>query len=379
MRALVTSRSRFRTDQTNVDSWVFSNGVPQFTAVYQPWTYWHSFADNVNVRGKSGYPDTDGQNVRVGARFASVPTYRFDESHLYSWTLPVRNWVNPDTVLLAMPSVPVEIANEVAIDALKAFGEQIPEEVSLANFLWEGRELGSLIPKLEKTLSKTLASGYLNLEFGWKPFLDDLRKLNAIVESTRSKIDHLIEINEKVTRLAHSVSDVVKLPHIRPWTNVTGDVQQRVSSYRADIHVGARLWADLEGLRDQANFWRAMTVALGLANPLKVLWEATPFSFFMDWFNRAGSRLFDLTVNPFRGDWELHRVNYSIKEKMTVEYRFTVAAELNGGPTTVCEATVERYTRFAGFPTQASIFNLDDLSPKQQLLFLALLRSGAKR
>jgi hypothetical protein len=345
------------------------------------WTYWKFFSDNSNRKVRGQYPNTDCQHTSLSAGFVYPQVYHFGSDVQVMPRVSGVFSLPPSDVLSALPVVPAEVGNEVALDALQEWSEQVPADLDLPNFVYELREIEGLIPRFKDTLLKTVADGYLNLEFGWKPFLRDLSALAGIVSSTRAKIDHLIEINRRETRLSTVRGDVYSIPFWRDWVpSLNSNVQRRLQSYRADIRVGARLYADLEGLRDESNFWRAMTAALGLNNPLKSFWESVPFSFFFDWFSPALRRLFNLTANPYRGEYSVRNLCFTVSETAVVEYRYAADPSHNGGLYPSCgRVAVTRYTRYAGFPVQSSIFNLESLTTKQQTLFLALLHSGAGR
>ena len=326
--------------------------------------------DNVNRRVSGRYPESDCHSIRIQGKFREPNSFYFEDGGWKVVTLHNPIPCTPSQVVAVVPSISDSQWDSFFYDAFLELSEQVPQEIDIFNFLWEGREVATLLPKLQSTLSQTVTGGYLNLEFGWKPFLGDLHTLGNLVSIVQSKLNRLIEINGKTTRLSKTSKDVLSIPYIRPW--VGEGMQYRLSSYRADLRVSGRLTADLYDLKSEAAFWRTAAVTLGLTNPLRSFWESIPFSFVLDWFNQIGSRIFNLTVNPFQGRWEISRLTTSCRETAKVDLRVNYKSHLN--PVyQVGTFTVSRYTRYAGFPAQPSIFNIDVLSPKQQTLMLALL------
>jgi hypothetical protein len=280
-----------------------------------------------------------------------------------------------DPVLALLPVVSDSLWGSLALDSYNEFSTQIPEEISLPNFIWEFKEIGSLLPKLEDTLSKTIASGYLNWNFGWKPFLQDLSTLGNLVGTVRAKIAYLKSRFGKPTRLSFYRPNLVSIPFLRDWNDTsTGIYQLRLASYMANFRASGTLYHELEGLDSLDGELRAFTVALGLTNPVKAFWNAVPFSFVVDWFGRLGSRLFQHTVNPYQGLWQVYDLTCSVSETAQVDVRWSYRHDLNGYPH-IGHIAVNRYTRLARLPLELSSFNLESLSPKQQMLSLALLRT----
>ena len=267
----------------------------------------------------------------------------------------------------------------MAEEAFIAFSTQIPQEVSIANFLYELREISSLIPKMERSLSKTAAGGYLNFSFGWSPFLGDLRTLGNLVGSVQGKIQHLIDTYGKRTRLHRYFPDVVPLPVIRDmqWLQTpVGQFAVYMTHHQTDVRCNGFLFHLLEGLKSFGGQLRAFASALGLNNPLQVFWEAIPYSFVVDWFLKVGRRLSALTAQPFQGEWSVTDTTTTVKS-MTRWDVYQGQQLFNGVNFTVHSkvgrVSCERFTRYNYLPLDLATFNVATLSPQQLTLYLALL------
>lgn len=383
MPSLITSRHRVRTDEGLSTIRVTTpSGV--FTSEGVTFTYYEVSHDNVNEKPKDGlYPPSDFYHlVHRSAWYPGRPKTYLDgppggvvESTID--VFPDRPTSSRLDAEALWPVVPDGLWTDLAVEAFDGWSTQIPTEISIVNFLWELREWEDLIPKFEESLSKTVAGGYLTWEFGWKQLLQDLSTLSNLVGTVQAKIQHLREIQGRHTRLGFRRNNILSIPYIRDWVDVSANQQMRLSQYRADFIATGRLYANLTDLEGEASFWRAFAVALGLANPLKTFWNAVPFSFVVDWFSRAGSRLFNLTSNPFHGDWVVDRTTCSVKERIVVEARANYRPDLNGNPL-ASVLTADRYTRLGHLPLAVSNFTLETLSPQQQTLLLALLRAGVR-
>jgi hypothetical protein len=284
------------------------------------------------------------------------------------------------------PLPPDSLWEEFASEAFNDFATQIPEEISIANFSWEFQEIGQLLPKLEKSLSKTISSGYLNLEFGWKPFLGDLNTLTNLLTSVRAKIQHLRDIQGRTTRLGAFRGNVYN-PVVNPVEEFSYAAEAvwfryRLDGYRADFRANAYVYSLLEDLNELSGFVRAMIVALGLTNPLKVIWNAIPYSFVADWFTGLSGRLQSLSVNPFKGTWILSRHCTSLRATSSVIVDAKLVAPAIAsmrGYYPLGNIVIQRYQRVSGLPVSSGFLtSLTTPTSKQQTLLTALLESGRR-
>ena len=265
-----------------------------------------------------------------------------------------------------------------AEDAFFEFSTQIPTMVSIPNFLYELREVSSLLPKLEKSIRQTAAGGYLNFSFGWKPFLGDLETLVSLVGSIQSKIQHLKETYGKRTRLSKSWQNVIGIPLIRDYINdsftAVGRFPLYMTSHRTDVRANGFLFHLLEGLDSLGGLLRAFAAALGLNNPLKVFWEAIPYSFVLDWITRIGHRLDAFTANPFQGEWQISDCTFSIKSTTIFDvYQRNDLWGTGDIRATLGSIRYDRFVRYNYLPIDLASFNLVEMNPQQLALYLALL------
>jgi hypothetical protein len=284
-----------------------------------------------------------------------------------------------------MPTIPDSLWKSLANEAFNDFATQIPDEISIANFGWELRELGSLIPKIERSLSKTAASGYLNYSFGWKPFVADLNTLYNLCSTLNAKIQHLRDTWGKETRLGMFRANVNEINNLSDYdfSYQAFDIVKfhyRLRGYRCDFRAGGYLYHKLDGLNDISGYIRALIVSLGLSNPLKVIWNALPYSFVVDWFTGLSGKLDTLSVNPFKGTWIVSRRSVSMFETadwdVSVEFTGDVRPPLFGTEQPLGTVQVQRYGRLPNLPVSDSFLSelfLTTPTPKQQSLLLAML------
>lgn len=268
--------------------------------------------------------------------------------------------------------------------AYNTFVTQFPTEVSIANFMWELREISSLIPKIRHdSFSKSIANGYLTYEFGWKPMLDDIKKLYSLMEKVQSRIDYLKSRWGKVTRLGLSQESTYSGPSTKKQT-VTLDTGSGVAleylatAWNTRYTAGGKLLHRLDWLFDADKTWRALVGSLGLDKPGSIIWEAIPYSFLFDWFTDLDdliARLPNITEQP--DDWVIKQLSNSRKTKVVVEVRQVNSRQSNSqsnfAPVLLATAVFEWYERVPGL--SISLDRLSLLSPKQ-LALLAALATG---
>lgn len=210
------------------------------------------------------------------------------------------------------------------INAIKAFRTQIPEELSIANFIYELKDFKELIKGLAETfkdrgknlkgltrkdLAKYGNNTFLSYHFAWTPFISDLRKIVALFDKILNRIKYLKSINGKRVKLHYRKLDFYKreLPTKDHPYGDTSEYTSRLecTSLVYNFYSTVDLYCELENLDTVEAKFRATLAALGLNNPFAVVWNAIPFSFMLDWLLPIGSFLELFSLNPFVGKWQL--------------------------------------------------------------------------
>lgn len=267
------------------------------------------------------------------------------------------------------------LTEQLAQDAYDAFCTQVPTETSIANFAIEADDLGSLIPKLGRSLRETSGNLFLGLSFGSLPFIGDLEAFAGIVQRVLAKIERLKALNGKNSRLSFSRDNLYAIPALAPSFEI-GEFDLRLKSAQARFTASARLYADIDRLEGLEGIARAVFADLGLNNPLQVVWNALPFSFVLDWVLRFSNVLGRFAVNPYTGVWLVDDLNWSIKTTSTWDifqdrwrnpFPFNVPYEAHCG-----QVFTTRYVRNIGLPTSVNYFTVPPTAG-QAALGVALL------
>lgn len=115
--------------------------------------------------------------------------------------------------------------------------------------------------------TRTFAQGWLELQYGWLPMLDDIYGACKELQKSRDK-------NEYVTVKASRRLEETIVYAEKPYDNLS-------NSYSVDYKVTCKMRRSSSTLQTFA--------ATGITNPLSVVWELTKYSFVVDWFLKIGS------------------------------------------------------------------------------------------
>ena len=342
----------------------------------------HDFAVFSDVVGQMGEFNPAYHYEFHGDFSDPMPSYDW-QNGLWEWDIPNlvchRPEFNSSVPRKLEPGRPsVATLSAWSLDAFNAFHDQIPEEVKLANFLYELKDIKGLIPKIiRRSPSKTLSSNFLGLEFGWKPMIRDIKKIIDVAASVEKRLQYLKstvgkEVSLRFTRSMDLSTD--------PFTLVLSrDGSPRNFKYKrigqeGTFRVTGKLRQNLSGLDDYFAHWKALAAATGFNNPAAIVWEAIPYSFVVDWFVHLDKLVGSMAIQPFGGEWTLSRVGWSVKQTATWHvYQSFVWGGSSNVDTFLGTISLKSYTREPGLPL-VSVFATDaSLTPKQLVLSLALL------
>jgi len=159
---------------------------------------------------------------------------------------------------------------------------------------------------------KNLGSEYLNIEFGWRPFLSDLRKMVELVQDLQKRLDQLrrdngVNVRRKgIVNMDLSSDFIPGAPHENTmFPNLTSEfylhgftaspVVYRTVSVRSSFSARFRYWIP----KIEAPDWEARATRLLFDSTLtpSLVWELTPWSWLFDWILNIGPVLSNLSEN----------------------------------------------------------------------------------
>lgn len=281
------------------------------------------------------------------------------------------------------PQISAAMLSDWSVDAFNKFHDQVPTTVSLANFLYELKDMKGMIPSIDRrSISKTVGNNFLAFEFGVQPFISDIKAILALSDSVDKRIKHLLETQGKHTNLsferdvplAEAFSFNVSFQDPLDSSDSGNHYRFTRTGAKAHLHIGGKLYQDLSDLSDSMAKLKGLAASGGFNHPARVIWNAIPYSFVVDWFFHVGKLLDSLTVQPFGGEYEVSDVGYSVKtEALFVATQVMGGTQYVDGNPTAGTVYAKSFERKIGFPVSSLFLTDANLSPTQQALALAML------
>nr|UJQ84975.1 MAG: putative maturation protein [Leviviridae sp.] len=174
--------------------------------------------------------------------------------------------------------------------------------VSVPNFISELRDLPGMLRgdglrlfssngRINRT-SQRIASAYLAGSFGWGPLISDLLKMidfSSEVEKTLKKLQKTYRVqglNSKFDFGTNSGSVTT------PWSTDYSDYGSQTWLQSVQVWGSVRWKADSDlPLSPEGQLRLAQQITYGLSLTPKQLWDAIPWSWFIDWFTNIGDLL----------------------------------------------------------------------------------------
>jgi hypothetical protein len=343
--------------------------------------YFHPVS-NITVFRSPGTPPIYQEEVLFG----TPPTYGYF-GEFVSTAIPDAEYLLPGD--LSDPTGIFPDDPRVAGFTRRAFNkilDQMPETVSLPNFLIELVELKSMVSGLNAQLQNP-AGLYLSWNFGWLPLIQDIIKILNTAHDVARQLQHLARVNNRTVTISHvenhtlDTSNTFISDYMFGWGNDPSNRTHETDYDLAEIRMNTSVHYHFD-----ENFFSVMSAlkgvlaAFGFGNPAKVIWTAIPFSFVVDWFFNFGTFLDGLDLQPFIGTIEIQACSFSVKRTTRIKhlgptYKHTIPiaywSYAEWGSTQVFS-----YHRRSGTPE--GDIDLTGLTPFQQSLAAALLLAQGK-
>jgi hypothetical protein len=177
-----------------------------------------------------------------------------------------------------------------------AFQQLRPDltKVDVPNFLLELDDVRSLakIWRSNLSLAKNLAGAHLNYKFGWKPTIGDLSTMIKSVLDFSSRLHEFeqslgkkIQVSASCDAPSNSINSTLSPGGSNPVFTYSASVKRECKVYITYAPQPLAVMGDIDktirGLLDNFGFE---------LNP-RIIWEAIPFSFVIDWFLNVGNFL----------------------------------------------------------------------------------------
>lgn len=223
-----------------------------------------------------------------------IPSYQASAYHEGSFYLPpyITNYSCPPSNMSRM--------NYLGTEAWNKFKPAKPD-LQLAVFIAELRDIPGLMFKRLNSF-RSLGQNYLALEFGWKPFLRDLKAWFESIIQIDTKIAQLKRDNGQWIKRGGTLFDTSSPTSVERSSSayaITG-VPRRSVTTTTSITAQEKCWFTarfkyyIPGLDDNFGHARAVLHTWGLEITPEQLWQLIPFSWLVDWFSNIGSLISNL-------------------------------------------------------------------------------------
>jgi hypothetical protein len=282
------------------------------------------------------------------------------------------------------PALPLNGVDQFVLRGVQAIKPKLKADVSVPNFLYELKDLRRLIPSSQTisdyakalqgiyrnpfkgadNIAHATASQHLNAQFGYLPLIRDAFKL---VEAINLFNLHVYEFKKRIGRPmtghyrenaeGYAIEDVF----------IAGNDYTRI--FRDSV-IGTTAWtltlkysyaASIDKLGSPALFRRY----LGFRGNPRILWDAIPFSFIVDWFVKFGKALesFDEGAIPVTLTITDACVSHKYGSAKKTYYADVPGATSTGsfGPRKLVAS--ENYLVYSRFRIDVKSINLMDLAP----------------
>lgn len=260
-------------------------------------------------------------------------------------------------------------------------------KVGASVFIAELRDLPGMLKK-RAYAHRNLGQHYLNYQFGWLPFVSDLRKMYTTYKNVDNIITNIYRNNGKWVKRSGTVrserstvtewSESWRVPVFNPLVSADIDDQTQLSC-KGIISQSERVWfsgrfryyipAISSKILDSR--WRANTVRkiMGLTITPADAWEAIPWSWLIDYFTNVGNVLSNIDSGYV--DDVVASYAYVMRSSITSASQQSSGVLLDG---TAYSGTItqesETKARAAADPFGFEVSG--DLSPRQLAILAAL-------
>jgi hypothetical protein len=311
----------------------------------------------------------------------------------------------------------------------RAMSEMMPrikEELSSLNSLYELKDFkslqgiaktvgraaynGSLIRLATKAvksttstlreLSRTSASGFLQWKFAVAPLISDIRSIHTALNRYKTRIDELVSKtggrqrkhftynwreHEDTTDETSAQAGLIT-PYLHGngcvTYQITRDIQNSPSTFHAEVEYNY----NYSNYQLQNAAVLSLLDALGVNFSPRIIWDALPFSFLVDWVLKVGQSLDQFEIKNMEPQINMHRLLWSIKRERTISckikpsYQTTdLEGSLDRTPVSLPVVRETVYGRDLGYPLVPSLIETSGISRSEFTLGAAIVIAQGKR
>lgn len=348
-------RSRTKSDRVEpIDSYMGTVEGDNFIPIHQltNWgaheTLYESILDIKERFSKDGrYPDHPVRHFRCKGGMLQMDDYKVRSTArpdlLYYSTVGYRPKItyaggmpSYDTV----PVVPVPLLDELAYNAMRRFADDIQQQASLLNFLYELKDFKNLLGPIRGLISRLFTDWSnkpgLTWEFAMKPFIEDVMKIVGSFKYVKKRIEFLKKFNGQTTDVSYTSDSVPDRMGWSPQSPIDSEfgpdwdpkqAKGYVTAFKCTFRAHAKIRINAKFLDSLSREVDAYASALGIGSLfdwLKAGYKAFPFSWLIDFFFKTNRLLDKLDVSQFSdlgsSPIEVLTTTWSLKKVVDFDY-----------------------------------------------------------
>lgn len=269
-------------------------------------------------KGSGGW-ESGGPFHQVTDEWTGSPVHQLTFEQLFPVRLN-RDWA---VSLAGMPSTfaPLDTPSfsdyqaELGVAYTKGYKRTRPGNptASVGQFVAELRQVPTLPGRLFAQLKnfRSLGSEYLNVQFGWKPFVNDVKKMYETYKNIDAKLARIASENGKGIRKRANLTDETNVTMHEEQHNVpfarcspvpaifgsgrTTYSETTTTTVKSWYSARYRYWIPDVG---SSQWTKRATRALYGVNPTpELLWEILPWSWLIDYFSNVGDVMSNASAN----------------------------------------------------------------------------------
>jgi len=361
-----------------------SVSTPGFRTIPRSQLPWHNF--DYNYTQVQYFPGDYGGHDAQADRYVGYRGYCYGNIPA-SFNDGVTFELDDDIVRKAEQKALLKV-KDMSVNLAQAFGERqqtlnmltktVKRVAQAAHALRQGNvvnaayQLGVDVPKLGRRPRKgwSFSSLWLELQYGWKPLLSDVRGAAEKIAQTYA-FQKPFEVHAKAEHLSKRYNVKFRdAPTISTRTRMVFDAS---SSEKARVVLQYEMENDLA----------AALSTTGITDPALLAWELLPYSFVVDWFLPVGNYLQALGATQGflfrRGTKSYSRTSYAHTYWVNASRTFEDGSDVHiGGCTFDVKVEVKYRQLYQDFP-QAALLRGSGLGTERALSAISLLRQAFKR
>lgn len=308
-----------------------------------------------------------------------------------------------------MPSIKQQLSSINSVYELKDFGHLLKGVQRLVNARSVSGAIKLAIAQLKprkgfnplkataKQFLNLTSSSFLQWKFAISPLISDIRSFHTALSTYKKHINALVSKTGGLQK-RHFTYHFDEFPNsdetktggfAQPWLGQNGCVsykcRRQISYERSTYHAEVSYNFNYTNYQRQHAATLALLDSLGIGFNPRIVWDALPFSFIIDWVLKVGDTFDMLKIDNMAPQINIHQFLWSIKRSRTINCylspdKYTdMESVLDLSEASLPSVREEAYGRFTNFPMVPSLIETSGLNLNEFTLGAAIVIAQKSR